>query len=336
MGHAASTSLRICTHAHNDLATVELSPLRNHGRGQAEDTSRGESWVNKQKRATLLSQPREGALPVARYADIAPLPVSFAEYQIQRFGKQFPQYSPEQILALFLNEMSEKRETAFEVMDDFARNRFEPVSPELRLSTNWLTAALAAYDPLGTMPESTFKNWQKRGIIRMESHGKPEPANAAAVLTMRMLDRRKENIFPDTLASGEPGYWCAVVEAPSRPPEVIPVEQIPLLPPSSIVWTPWAGAAWQERWHLIGENEANLGAIRFAGTKLVRGNLWWAVDLADLAAWDEQAASLYVQAVGNHERLVEDIATLVLDRLFFGKIPRWNEQTKTIHHSVTC
>ena len=36
------------------------------------------------------------------------------------------------------------------------------------------------------------------------------------------------------------------------------------------------------------------------------------------------------------KRLVEDIATLVLDRLFVGKVPRWNEQTKTIHHSVTC
>lgn len=290
--------------------------------------------MSKKKRAAIFSRQGEGVLPASRYADIAPLPVSFAEYELQRFGKQFPQVPPDLVLEMFLSEVSEKRETAFEVMDDFARNRLEPITPDLRLSTNWLTGVLAAYDPMGTMPDSTFKNWQKRGIIRMESHGKPEPANAAAVLMMRMLDRQKENIFPLSLAASEPGYWCAVVETPSSPPEVIPVELLYLLPPPAIVWTPWAGASWQERWHLVGENEANLGAIRFAGTKLVRGKLWWAVDLPDLAVWDGQAASLYARAPGHHERQVEDIATLVLDRLFVNRVPQWNGQTKNISHRV--
>ena len=284
------------------------------------------------RKSARFAEPREGILPPSLYMDIAPLPVPFAEYQLDRYLKQFPSAPPNQILEEFLNAVSEKRETAFEVMDDFVLNRFEPVSPEFRLSTYWFQNALASYDPMKTMPDSTFKNWQQRGIIRMEGHGKPKPSNAAAVFMIRIFDRQKENIFPETLRASEPDYWCGVVETPDSPPEVIPINQLGLLPPGAIVWTPWAGAVWEkDRWHLVGEN----GAIRFAGTRLVRGKLWWNVDLATLQTWDKKAVTLYKPVPGNHERQVQDIANVVLDRLFVEKVPQWNKQTKKISHRVT-
>jgi hypothetical protein len=217
-------------------------------------------------------------------------------------------------------------------MDDFVRNRYEPVAPDLRLSTEWLLKELAAYDPKQTMPDSTFKNWQKRGIIRMEAWGKPQPSNAAAVLMIRMLDRQKEHIFPDVLSAEEPDYWCYVKETPSSLLEVIPVSQLSLLPPAAIVWTAWAGATWESRWHLIGEAETHIGAIRFAGTKPVKDHQWWAIDLPTLNLWDTKVASLYIPFPGHHDRQMENLATLVLDRLFLEQVTQWEKLPKQISH----
>src|ERR1700753_3663966 len=106
--------------------------------------------TNKKRRAVY-----EPMLPASCYADIAPLPVPFAEYQLQRLKKQEgAQTSHDVLLQHFLSEVRSARETAFEVMDDFVRNRNLRVLPELRLSTEWLTMNLAAYDPMETMPSA--------------------------------------------------------------------------------------------------------------------------------------------------------------------------------------
>ncbi|GHO48704.1 hypothetical protein [Ktedonospora formicarum] len=273
----------------------------------------------------LLADP---LLPPALYAEIAPLPVPFAHYALTRLQKQLPHASDTQLQMRFLTALREARETAFEVLDDFVRNRHEPIAPELRLSTEWLLKELAAYDPQRTMPDSTFKNWQKRGLIRMEAWGKPQPSNAAAVLMIRMLDRQKEHIFPFTLAASEPDYWCYVKEYPTSSLDVLPISHVHLLPPSAVIWTPWAGACWgeQERWHLMGENEASLGAIRFAGTKMIRGERWWAVNWPTLTTWEPAIASWYQSFPGHHDRQVETLASLVLERLFLERVPGWMTQ----------
>ena len=281
----------------------------------------------------VIGDKDETLLPVPFYADIAPLPISFALHQLPRFQKLYAQEEPQTVLTRFLKAVHATRETAFEVLDDFVRNRHLPIAPHLRLSTEWLTRNLAAYDPLKTMPSATFKTWQRRGIIRMEAHGKPTPASAAAVLITRMLDRQKENIFPEVLPEREPDYWCTVVESLASAPQVIPITLLDRLPPSAIVWT-WPGAAWEDRWASIGQNEGNLAAIRFAGTKLVKGERWWNVELEHLRQWDPQTAALYQPTRGHHERQIENLATVVLDRVYTIQVPRWNIQTKTIHHSV--
>jgi hypothetical protein len=267
----------------------------------------------------------ERMLPVSCYADIAPLPVPLAEYQLQRLKRQHEHTNKDTLLQHLLAEVRDARETAFEVMDDFVRNRNLHVSPELRLSTEWLVRNLAAYDPANTMPAATYKNWQRRGIIRMDAHGKPRPSSAAATLIVRMMDPQKENIFPESLVPSEPDYWCIVITAPSSAPQLLPVDLIHLLPPAAVVLTPWAGASWSDtpaRWHLIGENEKHVGAIRFAGTKYVRGQLWWDLTLQDLMAWDKQVTSLYVESPGgNMERQVEDLANVVLNRLWENIYP---------------
>jgi hypothetical protein len=293
--------------------------------------------ANFQATVAPSSETDEKMLPVCCYADVAPLPIPFAEYQLGRLRKFYAQEHPQAVLALFLKEVRAARETAFEVMDDFVRNQDAPVSPDMRLSTEWLTKNLAAYDPLKTMPSATYKNWQRRGIIRMDGHGKPRPSSAAAALLVRMIDRQKEHIFPLSLASSEPDYWCIVIESPASEPEVLPVDLVHLLPGSAVVVTEWAGASWDlppSRWLLIGENEGNLGAIRFAGTKYVKGKLWWNIDLAELIAWDKQAVSLYVPLAGDEERQVEDLANAILHRLFAMKKPVWqNKHKKTNQHA---
>lgn len=80
----------------------------------------------------------------------------------------------------------------------------------------------------------------------------------------------------------------------------------------------------------MGENEGNLAAMRFAGTKYVKGKRWWNVGLTELKAWDQHAASLYVHVPGNTERQVEDLATLVLHRLFAKHKPLWEKERKTM------
>src|SRR5205807_5773163 len=146
---------------------------------------------------------------------------------------------------------------------------------------------------------------------------------------------KKESIFPDLLTPEEPDYWCYTVVSPLSTPEVLPVNAIRLLPPSALVWTPWAGASWThiastDRWHLIGENEANLAAIRFAGTKYVKGKRWWNVGLAELEAWDKHVASLYIHIPGDEECQVEDLATLTLHRIFAEKKPLWEKEPKGV------
>lgn len=271
-------------------------------------------------------------IPHSFYADVAPLPIPLAEYQLCRFLKISANISPQETFEQFLSEVQLARETAFEILDDFVRNRHRSVPSDLRLSTEWLTKTLAAYDPSRTMPATTFKHWQKRGIIRMDAHGKPSPGSAAAVLMIRMMDRHKENIFPETLSSYEADYWCHVIEMPESPYiQVLPLHLLSCLPASAIVWTPWPGAAWEEnQWHLIGEHEANSAAIRFAGVKLVRGTYWWDVNLEDLIRWDAQAASLYIPLSGQHERQIQDLANVILNRLFAERVPIWNKQEKHI------
>jgi hypothetical protein len=265
------------------------------------------------------------------YADIAPLPVPFAEYQLRLMQKLYPHESSERIWEKFLYEVRQYSETAFRVLDDVVHNRLLNVPSDLRLSTEWMLKTLAVYDPAKTMPPATFKHWQRRGIIRMESHGKPVPASAAAVLIMRMMNnKQKENIFPDKLLPHEPNYWCNVMESLSSCPKIIPVNLIDQLPPFAIVWTPWAGAAWEGRWHIIGEHERNLAAIRFAGLRMIKGVHWWDVDLADIERWDKKVASLYIHLEGHTECQVQDLANVVLNRIFSTKVPVWNTQKKTI------
>jgi len=292
--------------------------------------SKRRSLATLQASAAPPSGTAEKLLPESLYAEIAPVPVPFAEHHLRRVRKAYPQEPLATVLELFLAEVRSTRETAFEVMDDFVRNRNAPVPPDLRLSTEWLTRTLAAYDPAQTMPKATYKNWQRRGIIRMEAHGKPQPSSAAATLMMRMMNRQKEHLFPEVFRTTEPDYWCNVIETPSHRPEVIPVNALHLLPPSALVWTPWAGAAWEDCWHIIGEHETNQAAIRFAGTKLVKGELWWDVDVPDLEAWDRLCASLYIAVPGHHERQVQDLATIVLTHVYAKNVPIWSKQLKTV------
>lgn len=187
------------------------------------------------------------------------------------------------------------------------------------VTTSLLQRLLTANAPSRRpVPLQTISDWHKRGLLRYRQWGNPDFDNAAALLIMRLLQTKIRGWLPPEMAADEPFWWCWRQDAPDAPVVACPVPLPAYLPPSSLLWTPWSGAAWDRSWVGIGE----YGALRWASLP-GEEQLEQGFSLEMLARWDIRSASLYepfppmfgfLANDANHALLVH-LATLALYRL---------------------
>lgn len=160
------------------------------------------------------------------------------------------------------------------------------------------------------IPVQTVSAWHKRGLLRYRQWGILTCDSAAAVLMMRMIHPSRKGWLPTTVSPDEPSWWCFRQDAPGAPVVACPVPLPGDLSPDTLLWTPWAGATWDDpAWLRVGP----LGSIRFAGTGRTRGRR---VDRAHLERWEPLILSVApVLGVTEADDLViETLAHLALLR----------------------
>lgn len=66
-------------------------------------------------------------------------------------------------------------------------------------------------------------------------------------------------------------WWCWSQERPGAPVRSLPVHRLPELQPGTLLWTPWAGAAWDGTWRAV-----QGGAVRWSAPPSVSVLASWA------------------------------------------------------------
>lgn len=236
------------------------------------------------------------------YAEVAPLPASVADHLFSRFQARDEQ--------AFVSVVHEKRRDTFEVLDAYVR-------------AGALTRALVL-DRLGlygkTVAQTTFTNWQQRGLIEMERSGKPNPISAQALLISAMIDPGQRSFLPPGDAPAGDTWHCYIQRYQNAEIETCPVGQLDALPPSTLCWTRMRSASWVPGWHLIGESEGTLGCIRFAGARMVHGRTWYDVTLDDIRLWDAAVADLFVSLPGDTLAQIQVLCYPLFHRLAHGRL----------------
>lgn len=117
--------------------------------------------------------------------------------------------------------------------------------------------------------------WRGRGILEPRRHGFLEAQRAAAVLLARSLvPTATRNWLPDEIAPREPIWWCWRQDGPTSPITICPVPLPPDLPPSALLWVPWAGAAWLPNWSPIATGALYGGRIRTLQALVEAAQIW--------------------------------------------------------------
>src|SRR5579884_1382833 len=225
----------------------------------------------------------------------APLPHPFAEHLVLRLQRHDRKLSLEEAWDMFQVELRRKREIAYLYMNPFVQMYLQRgvKGSTASFSTAWMLATLSRNSPgKKPVPDDNLAYWQGKGLLRYREHGIPELSNAAAFYIARMLvpDQRK-GFLPSSMACDEPDWWSWQQSDPDQEPVPCPIPLPADLVPETVLWTPWAGAAWDASWLLIGQDR---GAIRFAGINRsrVNGALRWQVQPEALARWEPKLARL--------------------------------------------
>lgn len=257
-------------------------------------------------------------LPQSLYPLYAPLPVPMIQHLLLRL-KRRKHVSDPQLWDMLLEEVVEKRQAVYYYMDPYVLLESQE-RRLLALTTKWLLASLSSYSPdQKPVARPTLSHWARTGRVRFEREGHPTPDSAAALLIARMVDVGERNFLPESIHENEPAWWC---HAESVPPEKRnfshPISQLAELPPATVLWTHWAGAAWDPDWIHIQDNKGySVGAIRFAGI-VVQGNVRkWDVTLDDIRLWAPHIAAL---ALDRDEEVLQLLATLTLRHLAVSRI----------------
>ena len=244
-------------------------------------------------------------LPKSLYAEIAPLPPAMADHLLLRLERKI-HFSEDTLIEMLIKEVREKRETAFFYMNPFITSGV--------FTTARLLDTLSIYSPTHKpLPRPTLSFWSRRGLVRFEAQGRPEPQSAAALLIARLIDDGERNFLPDTIIEEEGSWWCTAQTSPHALPHTLPVSRLDELPPASLLWTPWSGAAWSTDWVMIHDVHSNdRGAIRWSSIRKSRGEQEWNITLEALLHWD---ATLATVASPTLSEITQLLATLALYRL---------------------
>ncbi len=233
-------------------------------------------------------------LPEELFADVAPLPVPMAQHLFRSWMNRSSVGCQE--LSCFLEELQEKRRYVYTYMDSFVRNREDRQSPHrLRYTTQWLRENLGQYTPnKQPIPPKTFNQWVANGFIRNTRKGQPTPDSGAAVYIMRMMLEGSRLLY-DSLPSDVAPWVCFAQDAPGEQVYRVPMNEIERLPhAATLLWTPWAGAAWDSHWILLSNALEGkfFGAIRFAHAETLHGETYYNVSKDEIVAWLPRYANL--------------------------------------------
>jgi hypothetical protein len=254
----------------------------------------------------------ESSIPPSLAPLFAPLPIPVADHLVLRLQRK-QHLTAQAARELLLKEVREKRPTVYFSMRPFVNNTLGQI-PEvhLRFSSGWLLRTLSLHSP-GKKPllPQTLSHWHGRGLLRYREYGLPDYDSAAALLIARLIDQGERNFLPSKIGAEEPLWWCWRQDSPQAPVQPCPVPLPPGLLPSTLLWTPWAGASWDRAWTAIGRE---LGAIRWARPE----KSLWTLSPEEIALWDPELTSL-VEKLPQEETfrqdLLQTLATLVLLRL---------------------
>ena len=249
---------------------------------------------------------------------LAPLPIPMAEHLLKQrrrlLQKSVRTISQDELekgaLSLLEQNVQEKRQAVYRLMDPLVQT--EKGSREPSLSTTWIMQVLRAHTPENRLvPSQTLALWRERHLLRYRERGHPDLDNTAALLLARMVDERIRNWLPTTIAEDEPAWWCWRQETPEMPWVPCPVPLPGHLSASTLLWTPWLGAAWNPHWLKIGA----LGAIRWVGAGGEKQPVRWTISQQDLQVWDAEVAALAIDFPACTEEMVHTLATFALFRL---------------------
>lgn len=238
-------------------------------------------------------------------AAIAPVPVSFFEHTLQRRKEKAPEIAIEELSNQLIRDIERKRHDTFVVMDSWVKTE--------KLTVAWLKETLAQHHR--PVAKSTFTYWQTLGLLQMERQGRPEPLSSQALLIIRMIDAGQRNTFPTEGLPEEESWWCYAQHDSSSDIFQHPANKLNELPETTLCWTPTTSAWWLDGWTLIGKGEGYLGCVRFAGIKVVQGEITYDLSLQELTLWDEKIAALYQDFPGDEQGQLQALIITALHRL---------------------
>lgn len=269
-------------------------------------------------------------IPACSLPDFAPLPSPFVQHlldtlkltpeELQRQVRSFRQ-SISTYMEPYVRIQIEQRYPANQ-----AKGKLDPSQEDLGITTGWLMKAITANSPgKRRIPLQTISSWHKRGLLRYRQWGLPDFSSAAALLIMRMLHYYVRGWLPSTMDAQEPHWWCWRQDSPDAPVIRCPYPLPDNLPASTLLWTPWSGAAWEPAWVSVGA----WGAMRWTGFPgRATGRATFTRDM--LAQWDTELAALYEPIpipsfFGSSDQrvnsaMLHSLATAALLRLAHGRL----------------
>lgn len=261
-------------------------------------------------------------LPETLYAEVAPLPIPMAQHLYQYWINKLSTDHSDVDPSNFLLEIQEKRQFVYTYMDSFVRNREHDQSPRrLRYSTQWLRETLGQYTPnKKPIPSKTFDHWVANNLIRNTRKGQPTPDSGAALCIVRMIIEGTK-LMPGSMPADTPPWVCYAQDSIDGQRYRVPITEIKLLSPATLLWTPWPGAAWDSHWRLISNPLMGeyFGAIRFAKAVTIHGETYYNVSKDDIVSWIPEFAALFKSLFTEDER--QAIARLALVHLAQDRVP---------------
>lgn len=260
------------------------------------------------------------ALPPALYPAFAPLSAPTAAHLVQKEWYRYRRVTPskrpaiQNIWMTVLQRVEFARSIVFEYMSPFVatdkirqRKGMSRAFPQ----PEWLLDALAAYVPGGKRnAEATIDDWQKRGLLwREKTRGMLDLTSVASLLIARVANsRHKTTWLPSFITEDEPVWWCYGKYTPYAPVQAVPIPIPVSQRAATLLWTPWAGAAWDDEWEIMDEK-----VYRWAGQILA---------IEELEVWDSELPAIIRQGRSDvllgrssvQQFLVQEASDMVLAR----------------------
>lgn len=249
------------------------------------------------------------ALPDDIYPELAPLPVPLAQHLYRYWTNKSSTQNEQENLATFLAEIHEKRQYIYMYMDSFVRNEDDQSPHRLRYTTQWLRETLGPYTPnKRPIPSKTFDHWVAHNFVRNTRKGQPTPDSGAALCIVRMTIEGTK-IFPGSIPADTPPWECYAQDTPSGQRYRIPITHIERLSPTTLLWTPWPGAAWNPHWKLLSNPLSGeyFGAIRFASAETIHGQIYYNISKEELLSWAPELANQFKKSAFSLDELQANI-----------------------------